>query len=394
MAAAGASAIAEGTAIGIASVAPPWNSRSGSAAVDNGRPRDGQTTLNGTATAYQQDYFQRVRRRTLPIQGMAPLALLVAAWVDAGLTGTPVLSGVRALALPIGIAVLVVLMAVQSRADTIHAHGWWTIALLCSAELALAFIVTPDPDTLYWILPVLMVVPVAAAPFWVWPSRAIVSSLLCYACALTALLRAGPDARSLWVFAGYAALFSCTSLAIFRSIDRLRRSAYEFQVNLDHEAKHDALTGLLSRRRFLQLGEAAHREATGTDAPFSLCFMDLDHFKIINDMHGHAAGDRALSRTAALMLARRPPDALVARMGGEEFVMLLPRADASAAARFADGLREALAQTEMGGFTVSMSAGVAEHLPGEALGETLHRADTALLEAKQRGRNRVEVAPG
>jgi diguanylate cyclase (GGDEF)-like protein len=81
-------------------------------------------------------------------------------------------------------------------------------------------------------------------------------------------------------------------------------------------------------------------------------------------------------------------------MGGEEFVMLLPRADASAAARFADGLREALAQTEMGGFNVSMSAGVAEHLPGEALGETLHRADTALLEAKQRGRNRVEVAPG
>ena len=348
--------------------------------------------MQGTTTAYQQDYFQRVRRRTLLIQSMAPLSLIVAAWVDASLTGTPVLSGSRALALSAGIAVLVVLMAVLARATTIHAHGWWTIALLCSAELALAFIVTPDPQTVHWILPVQMVIPVAAAPFWVWPSRALVSCLLCYACASTALLRAGADPASLWVFAGNAALFSCISLAIFRSIDRLRRSAYEFQVNLDHEAKHDALTGLLSRRRFLQLAEAIQREAGEAHAPFSLCFMDLDHFKQVNDLHGHAAGDRALSRTAALMLARKPPDALVARMGGEEFVMLLPRADASAAAHFADDLRECLTRTEMGGFTVSMSAGVAEHLSGETLSDTLHRADTALLEAKQRGRNRVEVA--
>lgn len=352
--------------------------------------------MQGTTTAYQQDYFQRVRRRTVLIQAMAPLSLVVAAWIDAWLTGTPVLTGSRAVALAAGIAVLVALMAVLARATTIHAHGWWSIALLCAAELALAFIVTPDPQTVHWILPVQMMIPVAAAPFWVWPSRAVMSCLLCYACAAVALVRADADPRTLWVFVGYAALFSCISLAIFRSIDRLRRSAYEFQVNLDNEAKHDALTGLLSRRRFLQLAEGAHRElgrkTAGDPGSFSLCFIDLDHFKQVNDLHGHAAGDRALSRTAALMLARKPVDALVARMGGEEFVMLLPRADASAAARFADGLREALAEADMGGFTVSMSAGVAEHLSGETLSDTLHRADTALLEAKQRGRNRVEVA--
>lgn len=350
------------------------------------------TRVTRTTTAYQQDYFQRVRRRTGPIQAMAPLALVVVAFVDAALSGTPLLSGTRAMALVAGIVSLLGLMALLARVTTIHVHGWVTIAMLCCAELSLAFIVTPDPETLHWILPVMLAIPVAAAPFWVWPSRAIAACLLCYACAAVALLRAPTDASTLWIFAGYVVLFTCTSLAVFRSIDRLRRSAYEFQMNLDHEAKHDALTGLLSRRRFLQMGEAMHRQASQAGEPYALCFMDLDRFKEINDLHGHAAGDRALARTAELMVAHKPADALVARMGGEEFVLLLPRADADSAYRFADALREALSRIDMGGFSLSMSAGVAEHAAGESLGQTLHRADTALLEAKQHGRNRVEVA--
>lgn len=344
-------------------------------------------------TAYQQDYFQRVRRRTGPIQAMAPLALVAVAIFDAALSGTPLLSGTRATALVAGIASLLALIALLARVTTIHVHGWVTIALLCCAELSLAFIVTPDPETLHWILPVLMAIPVAAAPFWVWPSRAVAACLLCYACASVALLRAPTDARSLWIFAGYVGLFTCTSLAIFRSVDRLRRSAYEFQVNLDHEAKHDALTGLLSRRRFLQLGEAASRQALQAGEPYALCFMDLDRFKEVNDLRGHAVGDRALALVAELMVSRVPADALLARMGGEEFVTLLPRADAGSAYRFADELREALTHIDMGGFSLSISVGVAQHAAGESLGQTLHRADTALLEAKQRGRNRVEVAP-
>lgn len=348
--------------------------------------------MERTARGYQQDYFQRIRRRTSAIQAVAPLALVVAALVDSALTATPLLSSTRGLALAAGIAALLLLMWALGRATALQVHGWLVIAMLCCTELSLAFIVTPGSETARWVMPVLLAIPLAASPFWAHHSRALASCLLCYACASVLLLRTGSDPRALWLFAGHAALFTATSLAIFRSIDRLRRTAYEFQVNLEHEAKHDALTGLLSRRRFLQLGETARHEAAVRDLAVSLCFLDLDHFKQVNDLHGHAAGDRALSRVAECMLALMPADALLARMGGEEFVMLLPGCNAAAAQAFAEKLRMSIQEQDVGGFALTVSAGVAEHRPGETLGQTLHRADVALLEAKQRGRNRVEVA--
>lgn len=345
------------------------------------------------ADAYQQDYFQRVRRRTLVLQVMAPLALVVVWVADAAVTGTPLWGAARGVALLAGIAGLAVLMGALPRARTPEAHGWTTIAMLCVAELSLASIVTPTMQGVAWAMPILMVLPVAVAPFWVSHTRALACCVLCYACAAVVLYRMDASAAMVAVFVAQALLFTCTSLAIFRSIDRLRRSAHAFQLDLEREARHDGLTGLLSRRRFLALAEAAAQATVDAGGRYALCFMDLDRFKDVNDRHGHAAGDRALSHVAELLLARMPAGTLAARMGGEEFVMMLPDADADAAHAFAESLRQEIEAQDLQGFSLTVSAGVACHRRGESLGQVLHRADTALLAAKQRGRNRVEVDP-
>lgn len=342
--------------------------------------------------AYQEDYFQRVRQRTFPIQAMAPLALLLVVLVDTALTGSALFSGTRWLRLLGCVAMLGALMAVLARVTSVTMHGWVTIALLCAAELSIVFIVTPTREALYWTMPILMVIPVAAAPFWIHLLRAIACCVLCYACAATLLLRTGADLTAALVFLGQATLFTLTSVAVFTSIDRLRRSAYAFQLDLSHQATHDALTGLLSRRRFLELGDAASQAAGARGTRYAVCFMDLDRFKQINDQHGHAAGDFTLARTAGLVLERLPSGALAARMGGEEFVMLLPGFDAAAAVDFAEGLRVAIREQDTQGISATASAGVAVQRQGETFKEVLHRADSALLDAKRHGRDRVELA--
>ncbi len=160
----------------------------------------------------------------------------------------------------------------------------------------------------------------------------------------------------------------------------------------------DALTGLANRRRLLE--RLDERVRGGASA--GLVFVDVDHFKAFNDLHGHPAGDEALRGVAAALLACAPPEALVARYGGEEFACLLPHADLPAAVAFADCCRAGVAardihlpgtgQTER----VTISAGVAG--ARLALEEDAHRllreADLALYRAKREGRNRVHVHSG
>lgn len=345
------------------------------------------------AHSYRQDYFQRLRPRAVALLAMAPLSLLAAAFLDSRLTGTPLLAGARPAVLLAGTLAMGLLMFAMARVSNIRLHAWVSIALLCAVELSLAFIVTPTPAAVQRFMPLLLAIPLAAAPFWIWRHRVLASCVLCYACASLALYRAGADRAALLAFAGQGALFTCIALAVCHCNDRMRRKAHELQMRLDFEARHDALTGLLSRRRFLEQAEAASHEAVSRGVAVSVCFLDLDHFKQINDQYGHAAGDRALSRVAECMLAQIPGNALLARMGGEEFVLLLPACTSADAREFAEHLRLAIRGKDMGGFGLSVSAGVAEHRPGESLGQTLHRADVALRDAKQHGRDRVEVAP-
>ena len=158
-------------------------------------------------------------------------------------------------------------------------------------------------------------------------------------------------------------------------------------------ALQDALTGLPNRRA-LSAHAASHADG---DGPMSVVMLDLDHFKRVNDGHGHAAGDAVLRE-----VARRLPGVLrhhdrVGRWGGEEFLALLPDTAPAAAAQVAARLREAVSATpvalpEGGTLPVTVSLGVATRREGERLEDLIGRADAALYAAKAGGRDRVEVA--
>jgi diguanylate cyclase (GGDEF)-like protein/PAS domain S-box-containing protein len=157
----------------------------------------------------------------------------------------------------------------------------------------------------------------------------------------------------------------------------------------------DHLTGAANRARFQQLFDREQRAWRENSAPLSLIMLDIDHFKRVNDTYGHATGDLVLSRFAkTIAKALRPADVL-ARLGGEEFAVLLPATSLAEAAEIAERLRGLVAdmrvETQQGDLSVTASLGCATAL---ANGDLLRSADEALYTAKRSGRDRVFTSPG
>jgi diguanylate cyclase (GGDEF)-like protein len=165
------------------------------------------------------------------------------------------------------------------------------------------------------------------------------------------------------------------------------------------QALEDPLTGVHNRRHLMEAGPALLSLARRRGETLALVMVDLDHFKQVNDRHGHEAGDQVLRGFARLARRSARAEDLVCRFGGEEFVVLMVGADANQAAERLRGLLEAFSQHGFedaagAGFRCSFSAGVAEsERPDETLDALLARADAALYAAKQGGRGRVLVAP-
>lgn len=152
----------------------------------------------------------------------------------------------------------------------------------------------------------------------------------------------------------------------------------------------DPLTGCLNRRAFFEALEQHLHSAPRSGRPLSYLILDIDHFKAINDNHGHATGDDVLRETAAVVRALAPPQARVCRYGGEEFSVLLPNTALAEAADFAERLRHTLETTAVANLRVAVSVGVAEfNFHSREPRHALDQADRALDAAKRGGRNRV-----
>lgn len=168
-----------------------------------------------------------------------------------------------------------------------------------------------------------------------------------------------------------------------------------FEHLVDLESGKDALTQLLNRR-FLPAILARESEIARTEGkPFALLLIDVDHFKRINDQHGHQAGDRVLQQVAAILQNTVRSGDFVFRYGGEEFLVLLVEMDPQHAQRVAEKIRKRIASETLmiaGGeqLKVTVSIGVAMHDGHPDYQRLVNRADDAMYRAKQSGRNRCE----
>jgi diguanylate cyclase (GGDEF)-like protein len=253
------------------------------------------------------------------------------------------------------------------------------IALLCVGGV-LATVYLVGPQQVYWTFPALV-----AVFYLVRPREAIICALIIIVGILPKIL----PVESSEITATTLATIVVTSAFAF---------AFSLITNRQREqllllATRDPLTGAGNRRGLdAKLNDVvnAHRRM---QAPACLVMLDLDHFKHINDAHGHAVGDRILkSITDIINLRIRVTDSLY-RIGGEEFVVVLEGADLDHAAHLAEQLRTLVEANELvANPGVTISLGVAELRPGESRNDWLHRADEALYRAKDAGRNSTSIS--
>lgn len=235
----------------------------------------------------------------------------------------------------------------------------------------------------------------AAHPF------TVVAGVLCLTVPITVAFALEPDTFHR-AMAFVSVMYIAASLRSIRTLGyffgRAHRLAHELKAEkarVEALARTDFLTGLDNRRAFYEQGERVLRELGAGARQAAAVMFDIDRFKAINDRHGHAGGDVAIRALAQLIGAQRREGDLAARLGGEEFVLLLADASPDAAFALAERIRaatEGLAVEHEGRrIAITTSVGVAAWTPGDSLDGWLARADAALYRAKSDGRNRVVV---
>lgn len=194
----------------------------------------------------------------------------------------------------------------------------------------------------------------------------------------------------------YSLTLSSALFMLLVALNTVCAMALDVMEELRHESQTDALSGLLNRRGFEERARDELRAASRNGLPVTLIVCDLDHFKSINDSHGHAVGDLVIKSFAQRLVADIGQEHAVARIGGEEFAILLCGANAHTAKLFAEGVRTVFATCPLPGLPAHVkttaSFGVAEWSCGENIEKLFVRADEALYRAKKDGRNLVRLA--
>lgn len=297
--------------------------------------------------------------------------------------------------------------------------AWMRGYQLSFALFAFAGVIDPWPDTRplalnyfqVWVLPVLFL-----GPALIWKSmrngnaeaRTLFLALIVFAatCINDIMIDLARLDSARMIHYGFAVVVVAMAVSLGNRfttmLNRLEREVAERTEDLHRAneqlaevARLDPLTGLLNRRGFTADAQREiQRVIRGADT-FSVVLADFDHFKVINDRHGHGCGDKVLCRVARVLDQRRREVDLLGRWGGEEFILLLPETDGEGAAVAAESLRQAVEKSEFAynGEVVSltMTLGVATYRAGDTLDAVIQRADAALYHGKKAGRNRVMI---
>lgn len=237
-----------------------------------------------------------------------------------------------------------------------------------------------------------------AAVLYTWPvlwmtfffgRRGAISVVACIGVAHAVVLLSLPTASSYagrWVDVMISV--SVVATVVLMLVDRNDR----LLARLAEEARVDALTGLLNRRGFDERASLELARAKREGNPLAIVTFDIDYFKRVNDEWGHETGDRVLAWTGGLLAARSRDIDVVARLGGEEFVVLLPGSDSEDATGFAERVRTELAAADSHGLPrIRVSAGIHSAAVPERLDAMLKRSDSALYSAKRAGRDQTVV---
>jgi diguanylate cyclase (GGDEF)-like protein len=210
------------------------------------------------------------------------------------------------------------------------------------------------------------------------------------------LLTSSPDSDPLYYYGLPLSMVAASILVALGVADRLREQRAALS-DAERRAQTDSLTGVLNRRSLIERLDAACARAKARGLPIALLFIDLDHFKQINDNFGHQAGDACLRAIIDPIHAELRQSDVIGRYGGEEFVVILSSADAAAAIPIAQRILERVAAVQVAGFglpiRLTCSIGVAASDTLGVWGEHLiAQADAAVYLAKRQGRNQVQMA--
>jgi diguanylate cyclase (GGDEF)-like protein len=268
-----------------------------------------------------------------------------------------------------------------------------TFALVLLGDLIYLVVVYCTVDPVRYATPLMLLFPAFVAAWFLGTWELGVNMLVTTAVCLAALWRSYDDPVSLGVQVGVSAgMLNACAGGVFLLRRRIERLLAETQTL----SRLDPLTGLFNRRYLVEQAPRMWRQARRDGTRVAAMVLDLDHFKRLNDAHGHAVGDAVLRAVSdALSATVRPADVL-ARTGGEELVVLGLVADPDEAAHLAERLRTAVAGSRTAdGHGVTASIGIALTRPADgedaadALWRLVDRADAAMYEAKQQGRDRV-----
>jgi diguanylate cyclase (GGDEF)-like protein len=315
----------------------------------------------------------------------------------------------------LGGTAIFVLAALVLHSPEAELEAYWILAGVMLAAAVVVLALPPRPRAAAWIPGIVVGTGIAAVSiglyfngerfggppafsefFYIWPAfyigyffsrRAIAAWLVTIALAYTAVLIAidPPEAVTRWIVTVSVVSFAAVALHILRrDVDRLLD-------RLRETARRDPLTGLLNRRGFDERFGLELDRLRRTEDPVALLLGDLDRFKELNDRFGHAAGDTALAAVAQTLSSESRSIDTVARVGGEEFALLLPATDSEGGVRVAERLRgEISGITTRDGAPLTISFGVVEApRDGETPQELIDACDTALYEAKALGRDRT-----
>jgi diguanylate cyclase (GGDEF)-like protein len=274
-----------------------------------------------------------------------------------------------------------------------RAGRWHTFSLVLLGDLVYVVAVLCMEDPVRYTTPLMLLFPAFVAAWFLGPwelgSHMVLTSVAC----LVALEHSYDEVGVLAVQVGISAgMLNAGALGIFV----LRRRVQRLLAATQTQSRLDPLTGLFNRRYLVEQAPRMWRQARRDGTRVAAMVLDLDHFKRLNDAHGHAAGDAVLRSVASSLTATVRPADVLARTGGEELVVMGLVGDQDEAAHLAERLRTAVAGSRTAdGHTVTASVGIALTRPedGEdatdALWRLVDRADAAMYQAKQQGRDRV-----